>query len=102
MNYVSSKVANDDFTRALDDGVKKVKQDRRKKVDFMTWQQYIIEERYDAREEGREEALEECREEIEEAKAETEAAKAETEAAKAEMMKLRQELDQLKRQLKCD
>lgn len=95
LDYVSGKVANDDFTRALDDGVKKVKQDRRKKVDFMTWQQYVIEERYDAREEGREEALEECREEIEEAKAETE-------AAKAEMMRLRQELDQLKRQLKCD
>lgn len=76
LDYVSGKAANDDFTRQLDDSVKMVKQDRRKRVDFMTWQQQMIE--------VREETLEECREEIDDAKAEAEAAKAEAALARAE------------------
>lgn len=55
LDYVAGKEAKDDFTKRLDERVKEVKQDQKKRVDFMTWNQLIIEERYDAREEGREE-----------------------------------------------
>lgn len=53
LNYVAGKGAGDDFTRQLDERVREIKMDQKKKVDYMTWKQEIIEQREDAKAEGR-------------------------------------------------
>lgn len=58
LNYVAGKGAGDDFTRQLDERVKEIKMDQKKKVDYMTWKQEIIEQREEAKAEGKAEISE--------------------------------------------
>lgn len=67
LDYVAGKGATDDFTKEIEAEVEYVKSDSRKKVDYMTWAQEMLDYKYfarmEGREEGRMEGLEEGRKE---------------------------------------
>ncbi len=61
--FLKGEAAGNDFTRLLEEKVERAKKNARWRRQYMTWQQTIDEERFEAREEGRREGRREGREE---------------------------------------
>ena len=63
LDYMNGNMLENAFVKEIDDKIRRMKSDRGKETDYMTFQMILDEEREEAREEGREEGRKEGREE---------------------------------------